>query len=200
MTAVSTSARTPPALWIGLGLFVAILIYVVATSLAPREALVFEPSPVAPSAVPPGATVTDTITVDARDPERWVYFDFARRSVVYPPDTNGWDLAFRRFSIVPSAAALDAGEHPFDDLVEAPAGGYVESVFQRDTTNAATERWYNYSVVSHLMSPKPNTYVIRDRNTRFAKVEFLSYYCPGVEPGCITFRYVYNPDGARDLS
>ena len=200
MTAASTSSRTPPALWAGLVLFIGILVYVVISSLTSHDALVFELSPVMPADVQPGATVTDTITVDARDPEHWVFFDFARRSVVRPPDTSGWDLAFRRFSVVPSHAALDAGDRPFDELTEAPEGGYVESVFQRDTINAATDRWYNYSVVSHLMSPKPNTYVIRDGNARFAKVEFLSYYCPGPEPGCITFRYVYNPDGARDLT
>ena len=170
MTAASTSSRTPPALWIGLGLFVATLVYVVASSLAPRQAAEFELSPVVPRDVPPGKVVSDTVTVDARDPERWVFFDFARRSVVHPPDTTGWDLAFRRFSIVPADAALDAGERPFDALMEAPAGDYVESVFQRDTVNAATDRWYDYSMVSHLMSPKPNIYVIRGRDSRYAKV------------------------------
>jgi len=29
-----------------------------------------------------------------------------------------------------------------------------------------------------------------------AKIELLSYYCARGEPGCVTFRYVYQGDGS----
>ena len=35
----------------------------------------------------------------------------------------------------------------------------------------------------------PFTYVIHTRDGRYVKLELLSYYCPGPEPGCLTFRY-----------
>jgi HmuY protein len=193
-------ATVPLALWLGLGAFVAVLAYVVATSLAPREALEFAPSAVSPGQPQPKGLVFDTVTVDARDPTAWVFFDFDRRSVVAPPDTAGWDLAFRRFNVVPAEAAADLGPVAFEDLTVAPVSGFVASEFTRDTVNTAINRWYRYSMLSHLLSSKKHTYVIRSRQHRFAKVDVISYYCPGVEPGCLTFRYVYQPDGSRELS
>ena len=34
---------------------------------------------------------------------------------------------------------------------------------------------------------------------RYAKLQLLSYYCPGARPGCLTFRYVYQGAGGRSL-
>jgi hypothetical protein len=178
--------------------FAAVIAYLVVSSLLPRDAPVFEPTPVDPSARA-SDTVGDTVTIDGRDTQAWRFFDFDRRSPVLPPDTAGWDLAFRRFTVVAAGGALDLGEVDFASVTDVPSQGYIQTTFAHDTVNAALDHWYSYSMLSHLLQPNGHVYAIRTREARYAKIEFLSYYCPGVVAGCPTFRYVYQPAGATDF-
>jgi len=178
-------------------LFVIVIGFLVVSSMAPREALEFEPTPSQPVDSTLTSVVYDTVTMDAHDEVAWLFFDFDRASPVVPPDTVGWDLAFRRFTIVPAAAVADLGISAFDAVTEAPVDGYVESTFGRDTLNTAIDRWYSYSMISHLLEPNGHVYVVRTAESRYAKLELLSYYCPGVVAGCPTFRYVFQPNGER---
>ena len=121
------------------------------------------------------------------------------------PAPGEWDLAFQRFYIVANGGAgfagrgglLDLGPVPFDSVKVVPENGYVASEAGRDTTNAATAEWYDYSFTSHLLTPRPRTYAVRTADGRYAKLEVVGYYCPGARPGCLTFRYVYQGDGER---
>ncbi len=190
-------AAAPIVLISGFVLFVIGIGFLLVSSMAPREALEFEPTPSQPADTTLTSVVYDTVTIDAYDEVAWHFFDFDRASPVVPPDTVGWDLAFRRFTIVPAAGVVDLGVSAFEAVTEAPATGYVESTFGRDTLNTAIDRWYTYSVISHLLEPNGHVYVVRTAESRYAKLELLSYYCPGVVAGCPTFRYVYRPDGGR---
>ena len=152
----------------------------------------------APTVIKPGiptfnptaaGVASDTLTVDAGDEYRWRFVDLDRRMVVDPPDTAGWDVMLRRFHFIPAGAVANLGRVPFGSVVQAPDTGYVLTRFAHDTSNAATDRWYTYSYFSHLLSPKGDVYVMRTRDGRYAKVQILSYYCPGPTPGCTTFRY-----------
>lgn len=192
------SPRASVVLWTAFAVFAAVLAFLVIMSLAPRDAAEHAPSPITPTVVPDTLFV-DTLTVDARNSARWVFVDLERRSVVLPPDTAGWDLAFRRFEIVTAGAAL-ATAVPFDALGTAPDSAYVETRFAADTSNAALKDWYRYSFTSHLLSPRPTTFVIRTSASRYAKIRFLGYYCPGMAAGCPTFQYAYQPDGSRALA
>lgn len=182
-------------LWTAFAVFAAVLVLLVVMSLAPRDAAEYVPSPIAPTVVPETLFV-DTLTVDARDGARWAFVDLERRSAVLPPDTAGWDLAFRRFDVVTAAAAF-ATTVSFDALTTAPDTSYAQTTFAKDTSNAALEDWYRYSFTSHLLTPRRNTYVIRTSMGRYAKMQFLGYYCPGMAAGCPTFQYAYQPDGTR---
>jgi len=186
-------------LFTGFGIFVIVIGFLVVSSMMPREAFVFEPTPIGPTPAPVQTLLHDTVTIDSQEPTTWHFFDFDRGSIVLPPDTAGWDLAIRRFTVIAADAVADMGPAAFDEVTEAPAAGYVETSFGRDTVNAAIDRWYRYSIVSHLLEPNGHVYVVRTRESRFAKLEFLSYYCPGVVAGCLTFRYVYQPSGERRL-
>lgn len=197
MTASSKTA--PILLFAGFVLFLTVIAYALASAFVRPEVPAFEPSPVTPH-LPPDTLIVDTLTVDARDTHAWQFVDFARRSVVVPPDTAGWTLALRRFDLVPSGAAVDLGIIAFDSVRSVPAAGLVLSEFSRDTTNGALHRWYAYSFVTHIMSPNGHVYGIRTRDGRFAKLEVLSYYCPGAEAGCVTFRYAYQPSGDPAVS
>ncbi|OGU10107.1 MAG: hypothetical protein A2W29_05995 [Gemmatimonadetes bacterium RBG_16_66_8] len=75
----------------------------------------------------------------------------------------------------------------------------MATVAGRDTANAAIARWYRYSFITHLLSPGDRVYVVRTVSGRFAKIQFLGYYCPGTAPGCVTVRYAYQPNGSRAL-
>ena len=145
------------------------------------------------------APSTATGTIDARNDTTWQFFDFARGTPVIPPDTAGWDLALRRFHVITAGGVVDLGARPFEAVASAPEGGYAPTQLGRDTVNAAIDRWYRYSYFTHLLEPNGHVYAVRTRDGRFAKMEFLSYYCPGLSAGCPTFRYLYRPDGSRDL-
>jgi hypothetical protein len=131
----------------------------------------------------------DTLTVDASESGRWRFVDLDRGRVLALPDTAGWDLAIRRFHVIVSRAIADAGAVPFDRLARPPESGYISNTLDSDTTNAAISRWYSYSMLSHLLVPRSRLYVVRTSEGRFAKLELLSYYCPGLQAGCLTFRF-----------
>ncbi|MDX1567844.1 MAG: HmuY family protein, partial [Longimicrobiales bacterium] len=117
-----------------------------------------EPIPVGDSLVGP-----EIYTVDASSSSEWIFFDFSRGAVVNDPAPGEWDLAFQRFYIVANGGVgfagrgglLDLGPVPFDSVKVVPENGYVASEAGRDTTNAATAEWYDYSFTSHLLTPRP---------------------------------------------
>lgn len=166
-------------------MFAAVMVFLVVVALVPRRVPTFVPRPASP---PPAALVPDTVTLDARDAEQWWFFAFASGRLS-PADTSGWDLAVRRFHVIAAGDVARLDTVAFDDLRAAPAAGYLPTAFGRDTINPAIARWYRYSMFSHLLRPKPLTYVVRTRAGGHVKLEFLGYYCPGPTPGCVTFRY-----------
>jgi hypothetical protein len=172
----------------GLATFVLALVFLVVSSLGRRSALVFDPTPIGVVRPSPPAGV-DTLTVDARDERRWTFVDLGRGVVMFSSEASAWDLAIRRHDIGASGAIADAGEVQFDAVRRAPAGTYIATSAGRDTVNAAIRRWYLYGMVSHLLEPNGHVYVVRTRTGQHVKLEILSYYCRGMEAGCLTFRY-----------
>ena len=176
--------RLPLSLIILAALFGVAMVWLVIASLVPLGVPTFEPR----STPPHDALGMDTVTLDARDADQWRFFTFGHGPLA-PPDTGGWDLGARRFRVIVAGEAARLDTIAFDALAHPPTGGFVATTFDRDTLNRAIARWYRYSMFSHLLHPKPQIYVIRSRAGRYVKLEFLSYYCPGPEPGCVTFRY-----------
>jgi hypothetical protein len=193
-----------PALIIGAVL--AAVVALVALSLRRPAIEAYSPDVPAPADVGEGR-IERTWTIDASNTGRWAAFDFSRGSTVPAGDPDGWDIAFRRFNVMTNggdgfagrAGIVDLGVVPFDSVVEVPATGYVGSSVRSDSSNAAIERWYTYGFTSHILSPKANVYALRTADGRYAKLQILSYYCPGATPGCVTFRYVYQGNGSRDV-
>ena len=193
--------------WI-LGVVTALLVVAAVTLIlvSLRRPTVAEHPPTPPDPSPAGDSLVGPVvyTVDASASGRWVFFDFSRGSTVENPGPEAWDLAFQRFYIVSNGGEgfagrgglLDLGPVAFDSVTVVPEGGYVSSEAERDTTNAATEEWYDYSFTSHLLTPRPRTYAVRTADGRYAKLEVVGYYCPGARPGCLTFRYAYQGDGS----
>jgi HmuY protein len=154
-------------------------------------------------------------TLEARASEQWTFVDFSRGSVVEVPHQFGvdWDLAFQRHKILANGGAtnpkgrgaiLNLGEVAFDEVIEAPADGYVEDTIASinpdtiTTENLAIKAWYHYNFLTHLLRPKPNVYIIRTADGKYAKMRIISYYCDGGQAsGCFTIEYVYQGDGSR---
>ena len=210
MTSSNENAPPRSSLWFPLVAFTAlagIAALLVASTLLRPERRTFEPTP--PGPVEVGDTLVGPVvyTVDAREGLRWRYFDLSRGSVVEEPSDLEWDLAFQRLWVIANGGVgfageggiLDLGPVPYDSLRAAPASGYVVTETRTDTINPAIARWYDYSILSHLLTPKPHTYVIRTADGRYAKLELLGYYCPGGVAGCMTFRYTYQGSNSRSF-
>lgn len=201
------STRGPWWLWAAGVLFAVFALALVVASLRRPQPPTFAPTPRRPRPVGDSLVRDRVVTVDARRSDRWVRFDFSRGSAVGGAEGAGWDLAFRRFRMVVNGGpafpgrggVVDLGEVPFDSVGSAPARGYAGTERKEggEPRQATLEDWYQYDFFSHLLSPRPRTYAVRTADGRYAKVRFLSYYCPGTEAGCVTFRYTYRGDGGR---
>jgi len=175
---MSASATRPPVLLVAAAVvFVGFLVLLVAQSLAPRRIETYALGARVPRLPAPGRT--DTVTLDVRDGAAWRYFDLDRGAVLAPPDTQGWDVAARRFQLrVPVKAA-------------APAASPTPP--SSPTPSPNLPRWYRYDFLSHLLRPTGLTFRLRGDGGEVT-LEVLGYYCPGPTAGCLTFRYTPDAD------
>jgi hypothetical protein len=190
-----------------IGITVLAAVLYVASSLRRPQLDFFAPTP--PHEQEAGDTLVGPVvyTVDAGAADVWQFFDFSRGSTVPRGEPLAWDLAFQRFHIIANGGPgfagqggiIDLGEVAFDSVLDVPAQGYIATTAGKDSTNSAILRWYSYGWASHLLRPKPHTWAVRTADGRHAKLQILSYYCPGATPGCITFRYVYQGGGGSKL-
>jgi len=173
------------------------LIFVALTLQAPAVPTYAPTTPQAREAGP-GLVGPILYTVDASAPDAWRYFSFRLGALVEAPGPHGWDLAFRRYSIVAGAGAgiRDLGEGRLEDVRTVPTTGYVANDGRGEPRNPAIASWYRYGFFSHVLTPKPHVWAVRTADGRYAKLEMVGYYCPGGRPGCPTFRYVYQGDGS----
>ncbi|GMQ82863.1 MAG: HmuY family protein [Rhodothermia bacterium] len=136
-----------------------------------------------------------------------VHFSFIENRVVSDSEAEAglWDIRFEGTSIYVNGEA-QLLERTFDYIARAPEDGYEEDdVTEGPAIQSANGTgWFDYDPNTHIVSPIPDrTIVVHTLNDTYAKLEILSYYLGGVEDGGTprnyTFRYVYQPDGSRDL-
>jgi hypothetical protein len=173
----------------------------VAFSLQVPSVPTYAPTPPAARDTGPNLVGPILYTVDASVPDVWRYFSFRVGSVVDSPGRRGWDLAFRRYSIIAGdgVGILDLGEARLEDVRAVPVTGYVANEERGDPRNPAIASWYRYGYFSHVLSPKPHVWAVRTADGRYAKLEMVGYYCADARPGCPTFRYVYQGDGSTSV-
>jgi hypothetical protein len=127
----------------------------------------------------------DTLTVDATHGQAWRYVSLARGRVLSSPDTAGWDIAVRRYNLIANGDVVDLGRA----LLDTVAGLQSEP----EANTSAVGRWYRYSLLTHLLEPTGNVYVVRTTSGRLFKLQIVSYYCPGLTAGCMTIRFAPLP-------
>jgi hypothetical protein len=199
--------RLPVWLYVAAAVFLVIVGVLVASSLLRPDVAMYAPTSFVERPAG-GRLVRDTVTLDARHPSDWQFFDFDRQTTVGATDGD-WDLAARRFHIVVNGGDSFGGTggalalaRPWETVDEAPADGYegTRGELWNEATNPVIARWYEYSFFAHTLEPLPFTYVIRTADGRYAKIRILSYYCPEAMTGCLTFEYAYQGDGSRRLT
>jgi hypothetical protein len=180
------------------GAVIGIAFVLVALTLRAPEVPTYAPTAAAAREPARGLVGPVLYTVDATAPESWRYFSFRLGSVVDGAGVRDWDLAFKRYSIIAGdgVGIVDLGEARLGDVRVVPASGYVGNEGRAEPRNPAIASWYRYGFFSHVLSPKPHVWAVRTADGRYAKLEMVSYYCPGARPGCPTFRYVYQADGS----
>jgi len=154
---------------------------------------------------------THYVMINATSDETWSYFDFSlgKPANIFDRSSREWDLAFRRGKIVTNSGAtnkfgkggvLDLGEVEFEAVDQVPNRPFIEDAATRtQTENEALLQWYKYNYITHKLTPRKNVYVVRTADGKYAKVQFLGFYCANKEPGCIQMRYVYQENGAPNF-
>jgi len=150
-------------------------------------------------------------TVNASSEKEYVYFNFASGKLVKIHDSSSleWDLAFRRSKVITNGGAssklgkaglIDLGPVDFDSVTEVPAENYVLDVSTRtDTENPVILKPYNYNYLTHKLKAKKNVYAARTADNKYAKFQFLDFYCDNKEVGCIKIRFVYQKNGSNSF-
>ena len=198
-----TRKAAPVVAVVGLAVVAVVL---VSLTLRQPSVVTYAPTPPAPKEVGRALVGPVMYTVDATSAEVWRHFSFGVGSVVGAG--SEWDLAFRRYQIIANggpghggqAGILDLGTVRFDEVRTLPATGYVANETRGEPRNPAIASWYEYGFFSHVLKPKPHVWAVRTAAGRYAKLEILGYYCSGGQPGCLTFRYVYQGDGTPQLA
>ncbi len=175
--------------------------------VAKKTQEVEEPKPRPPSNFLP----THVITINASSEKDYVYFDFSSGKPVRILDASSleWDLAFRRGKVISNGGAssrlgkaglIDLGGIDFESVAEVPVGDYIEDASAKtETENPVLLKWYNYNYLSHKLTAKKNIYAVRTANGKYAKFQFLSFYCENKEAGCVKIRYVYQDNGSNSF-
>lgn len=178
----------------------------------PQEGEAKKPNP-ASVPTPNLGTLLDgrTVTINASSEKDWAYFDFSRAAVVeiHDPSSLEWDLAFRRGKVISNGGATNkfgkAGliqmkETEFDAIGQVPTENYIQDTSTKtETENPVLMEWYKYNYFTHKLTPKKNVYALRTTDSKFAKVQFMSFYCENKETGCIKMHYVYQNNGSNSF-
>lgn len=160
--------------------------------------------------VPSEVTVT-RLTVDASDSTRTVGVRLGRGAVAElsteAPGTD-WDIAFRRTWLLTNsgtsgsgnAGALVTESTALAEVTAAPDGTYTQDTLLpvagppgssgESSGNAVLGAWYDYDMTTHVVTPKPQVFVVRTVDGGFAKLRILSY-----ESGKYTLEYAWTGPG-----
>jgi hypothetical protein len=161
-------------------------VLVVAFSLTRPEPLSFPASNVA--VVLDSASDRRRLTVNASDPVVWRFVSLREGRVLDRPAPLDWDLALRRFHIATNGGPGFAGQGAAGIMHPAAQTLSLQQT-SADTTKSGFGKWYDYGFTSHLLTPRPDNYLVVAADGSRYTLRLLSYYCPGATPGCITIEY-----------
>jgi hypothetical protein len=147
-----------------------------------------------------------TVTVNATDPESWVYLDLAEVALVEPADPGAsadWDLGLQRFHFALDGGVSGAGQGALvvvdgaelTDVSDVPTEGWVtdapddadEDTLPEWAFETAEGGWYDYDDATHVLTPKPRVYVVRGADGDPFALRIDAYYNSAGSPAWPTF-------------
>ena len=133
-------------------------------------------------------------SINANDKENWVRFDLDEPDALEPGD--GWDLSFRRQKIrIHDEAGVAIALIDNKTLAEVEGRPQDDAFFgdtsdeDKDLAFSQSQGWYDYSLITHTLSPRLRTYVVRSSEGRHFKLQFLEYYDDEGRPGFPAFAW-----------
>jgi hypothetical protein len=146
--------------------------------------------------VTPNGDGTQTVLVDARNYEEWVYVDLTEVALREPADpltSADWDLGLQRFHYALDGGVSGAGQGALividgaemADVSEAPADGWVTDepddevdadLLPEYAFETAEGGWYDYDDVTHALGPKPRVYIVRGGAGALFALRIDDYY------------------------
>ncbi len=157
-------------------------------SMLDDDAIV-QTGPVRTTSNPDGSS---TSIVDASSSDVWTHVDIAAFSAT---DAEGpWALRFQRFHISAAHGTEVAPvAAPFDSVTTAPSTGWVrdEDLDGNGDPDFAFEQgdgWFDYNADTHVLTPKPLTWVVRSPTTTL-KLKFENYYDSAGTAGLFTLTW-----------
>ena len=168
-----------------------------------------------------------TITIDASDFSKWVYFSFKEDTIVSITDfenSTDWDLGFHRFDLRVNCGMSGSGqggsyatvETNFESIVTAPETGYalndmieisvditsmppVKETVPGDTVLA---KWINMNLGQNgpEYTYSNEIFIIKTADGKYAKIWLKDYFNDEAKGGGhVTMKYVYQADGSTEL-
>jgi len=191
------------------------LFFISITFFACEEESINEPTPPPPSS---SEHIIYNVHADTGSLNMATYFRFSDSTIVTGDDTASanWDIAFKATTILTNSGSSGPGQGGaivltgvnFSDVTTAPDTGYqIDQPGAPAIPTGSGNGWYNYDFATNIISPIPGVVlVIKTGDGKYAKVQILSYYkdAPqnptGNEPSrYYTFKYLYQPDGSKNL-
>jgi hypothetical protein len=148
---------------------------------------------------------------------KYTFYSLANNAQVATADSNStkWDVGFRGTTLIINGGNSGPGQGGalvqsglFADVAMAPETGFkVDAASGKAITTGSGMGWYNYDGATNIVTPIAGKVIlVRTATGKYAKLEILSYYqnAPAsITPTSVsryyTFRYLYQPDGSRNL-
>lgn len=164
-----------------------------------------------------GVTTTNGGGGQPTSATKYTFYSLANNAQVATADSNTtkWDIGFKGTTLVINGGNSGPGQGGavvqsglFTDIVMAPETGYVvDNATAKAIPTGSGNGWYNYDGATNIVTPIAGKVIlVRTATGKYAKLEIVSYYqnAPAAPTATsvsryYTFRYVYQPDGTRNL-
>ena len=173
-----------------------------ADEIAPADPDAGDPGPADKVTTMPNGDGSYTSVVDSTSMEAWTVADL--ESGVEVAADAPWDVSFQRFHLKLNGGVHGDGgvqvaplaEVGLDEVTAPPAGGWITDQADGDDENEdpdyAFEQgdgWYTYDPVTHVLSPRPITWVLETVEGNFLAIAIEDYYDDAGTAGVLTLRW-----------
>ncbi|MBO2010298.1 HmuY family protein [Hymenobacter negativus] len=164
-----------------------------------------------------GVTTTNGGGGQPTSATKYTFYSLANNAQVATADSNTtkWDVGFKGTTLIINGGNSGPGQGGalvqtglFTDIASAPETGYaVDAAAGKAIPTGSGNGWYNYDGATNIVTPIAGKVIlVRTATGKYAKLEIVSYYqnAPATPTATsvsryYTFRYLYQPDGSRNL-